>query len=58
VEEMGTVSQRAAVFREVSLLHTLQYGDSVIMTFVINQNVAVFEKDLGKETGPSNCRNK
>lgn len=27
-----------------------QYGDSGIMTFVINQNGVVFQKDLGKAT--------
>ena len=27
-----------------------QYGDSGMMTFVINQNSVVFEKNLGKET--------
>ena len=28
-----------------------QYGDSGIMTFLINQNGVVYQKDLGKSTG-------
>ena len=27
-----------------------KYGDSGIKTFIINQDVVVFEKDLGKDT--------
>jgi hypothetical protein len=32
------------------LAYPAQYGDSGIMTFIINQNGIVFEKDLGKAT--------
>ena len=32
------------------LAYPAQYGDSGIMTFIINQNGVVFEKDLGKTT--------
>ena len=27
-----------------------RYGDSGIMTFIVNQNGVIFQKDLGKET--------
>ena len=32
------------------LAYPAQYGDSGIMTFIVNQNGIVFEKDLGKTT--------
>jgi len=32
------------------LAYPSQYGDSGIMTFMINQNGVVFQKDLGKNT--------
>ena len=32
------------------LAYPAQYGDSGIMTFMINQNGVVYEKDLGKTT--------
>ena len=32
------------------LAYPAQYGDSGIMTFIINQNGLAFEKDLGKTT--------
>jgi Protein of unknown function (DUF2950) len=32
------------------LAYPAQYGDSGIMTFIINQNGVAFEKDLGKTT--------
>jgi len=32
------------------LAYPTQYGDSGIMTFLINQNGVVYEKDLGKTT--------
>jgi len=34
------------------LAYPAQYGDSGIMTFIINQNGVAFEKDLGKTTEP------
>ena len=32
------------------LAYPAQYGDSGIMTFMLNQNGVVYEKDLGKST--------
>ena len=32
------------------LAYPAQYGDSGIMTFMINQNGMLYEKDLGKTT--------
>ena len=32
------------------LAYPAKYGDSGIMTFVINQNGTVYQKDLGKTT--------
>jgi hypothetical protein len=33
------------------LAYPAQYGDSGIMTFIINQNGIAYQKDLGKTTG-------
>ena len=33
-----------------------QYGDSGIMTFVINQNGVAYQKNLGKDTVQSRAR--